>query len=81
MEHKREFRITLPEEWLEALGIDEDTFFEAYFDDGSIRIGILDEDELESEFEGIRDFCDEVPEECAECPYYCWHCHACTIDE
>lgn len=30
MEYKTEFRITLPEELLKALGIDEDTLFEAY---------------------------------------------------
>lgn len=76
MEHKREFKITLPEELLNALGIDEDTLFETYFDTGSIKVRILDEDDLENEFED-----DEVPEECAECPYYCWHCGACTLDE
>lgn len=75
MEYKTEFRITLPEELLNTLGIDEDTLFEAYFDDGSIKVRILDEDDLEDEFE------DEVPEECAECPHYCWHCGVCTLDE
>lgn len=75
MEYKTEFRITLPEELLNTIGIDEDTLFEAYFDDGSIKVRILDEDDLEDEFE------DEVPEECAECPHYCWHCGVCTLDE
>lgn len=75
MEYKTEFRITLPEELLNTLGIDEDTLFEAYFDAGSIKVRILDEDDLENEFE------DDVPEECAECPHYCWHCGVCTFDE
>lgn len=75
MEYKTEFRITLPEELLNTLGIDEDTLFEAYFDAGSIKVRILDEDDLEDEFE------DEVPEECTECPHYCWHCGVCTLDE
>lgn len=75
MEYKTEFRITLPEELLNTLGIDEDTLFEAYFDAGSIKVRILDEDDLEDGFG------DEVPEECAECPHYCWHCGVCTLDE
>lgn len=75
MEYKTEFRITLPEELLNTLGIDEDALFEAYFDAGSIKVRILDEDDLEDEFE------DDVPEECAECPHYCWHCGVCTLDE
>lgn len=75
MEYKTEFRITLSEELLNTLGIDEDTLFEAYFDAGSIKVRILDEDNLEDGFE------DEVPEKCAECPHYCWHCGVCTLDE
>lgn len=75
MEYKTEFRITLPEELLNTLGIDEDTLFETYFDTGSIKVRVLDEDDLENEFE------DDVPEECAECPHYCWHCGVCTLDE
>lgn len=77
MEYKTEFRITLPEELLNALEINEDTLFEAYFDAGSIKVRILDEDDLENEFEDD----DEVPDECAECPHYCWHCGVCTFDE
>lgn len=34
MEYRAEFAITLPEKLLDTLGIDEDTLFEAYFDDG-----------------------------------------------
>lgn len=51
MEYKAEFAITLPEDLLDALGIDEDTLFEAYYDDGKIKVRILDEEALEDEFE------------------------------
>lgn len=82
MDYRAEFTITLPENLLEALGIDEDTLFEAYFDDGKIKVRVLDEDDLDDEFEDDEDFDDEeVPEECAECPHFCWHCGACMLDE
>lgn len=51
MEYRAEFAITLPEDLLDALGIDEDTLFEAYYDDGKIKVRILDEEALEDEFE------------------------------
>ena len=51
MEYRAEFAITLPEDLLNALGIDEDTLFEAYYDDGKIKVRILDEEALEDEFE------------------------------
>lgn len=83
MEYRAEFTITLPENLLEALGINEDTLFEAYFDDGKIKVSVLDEDDLDDEFEDDEDFDDEdeVPEECAECPHYCRHCGVCMLDE
>ena len=85
MECRAEFAITLPEDLLDALGIDEDTLFEAYYDDGKIKVRILDEEALEDEFEDDdEDFDDDdidVPEECAECPHFCWHCGVCTLDE
>lgn len=84
MDYRAEFAIALPEKLLETLGIDEDTLFEAYFDNGKIKVRILDEDGLEDEFEdddGNFYDNDEVPEECAECPHYCWHCGVCTLDE
>lgn len=82
MEYRAEFALTLPDELLDALGIDEDTMFEAYYDDGKIKVRILDEDDLGDEFEDDdEDFEDDVPEECAECPHYCWHCGVCTLDE
>ena len=85
MEYKAEFAIILPEDLLNALGIDEDTLFEAYYDDGKIKVRILDEEALEDEFEDDDEGFDvediDVPEECAECPHFCWHCGVCTLDE
>jgi hypothetical protein len=79
MEYRAEFAITLPEKLLETLGIDEDTLFEAYFDNGKIKVRILDEDEFEDDDGSYYE--DEVFEECAECPHYCRHCGVCTLDE
>lgn len=83
MEYRAEFTITLPEELLKTLGIDEDTLFEAYYDDGKIKVRILDEDDLEEDYDDddFVDDDDEVPEECTDCPHYCWHCGVCTLDE
>lgn len=84
MEYRAEFAITLPEDLLDALEIDADTLFEAYFDDGKIKVRILNEDDLEDEFEADDEDCNDdidVPEECAECPHFCWHCGVCTLDE
>ena len=67
MDYNVEFKITLPEELLETFGIDEDTPFEAYFEDGCIKVRILDEDD---EFE-----------DCIGCPYFCEECGTCTYDE
>ena len=55
MEYKAEFAITLPEDLLDALGIDEDTLFEAYYDDGKIKVRILDEEALEDLATSIKD--------------------------
>ena len=78
MDYNVEFKITLPEELLETFGIDEDTLFEAYFEDGCIKVRILDEEEFAI-------FDDEVEEdefdECIGCPYFCEECGTCTYDE
>ncbi len=81
MDYRAEFAITLPEELLDALGIDEDTMFESYFEDGKIKVRILDENDLGENYDGEDFEDDEVPEECAECPHYCWHCGVCTLED
>ncbi len=78
MDYKAEFTITLPDELLDALGIDEDTLFEAFYEDGKIKVRPLDEDDLDEDVEDSDE--DEVPEKCVLCPNYCWNCGSCTIN-
>ena len=78
MDYKAEFTITLPDELLDALGIDEDTLFEAFYEDGKIKVRPLDEDDLDEDIEDSDE--DEVPEKCVLCPNYCWKCGSCTIN-
>ncbi|MBP3445933.1 MAG: hypothetical protein J6K64_01505 [Clostridia bacterium] len=89
MEYKTEFSFPLSEELLKTLGIDEDTAFETYYEDGRIRVRVLDDEELEDEFDDTEDEAvDEedddidlsLPEKCVLCPNFCWHCKKCTID-
>ena len=78
MDYKAEFTITLPDELLDALGIDEDTIFEAFYEDGKIKVRPLDEADLDEDIEDSNE--DEVPEKCVLCPNYCWKCGSCTIN-
>lgn len=78
MDYKAEFTITLPDELLDALGIDEDTLFEAFYEDGKIKVRPLDEADLDEDIEDSDE--DEVPEKCVLCPNYCWKCGSCTIN-
>lgn len=78
MDYKAEFTITLPDELLDALGIDENTLFEAFYEDGKIKVRPLDEDDLDEDIEDSDE--DEVPEKCVLCPNYCWNCGSCTIN-
>ena len=78
MDYKAEFTITLPDELLDALGIDEDTLFEAFYEDGKIKVRPLDETDLDEDIEDTDE--DEVPEKCVLCPNYCWKCGSCTIN-
>lgn len=78
MEYKTEFTILLPEKLTTALDIDEDTLFETYFDDGKIKVRIIDESEFENELSN----CDltDNGKECAECPNYCHSCGRCLFE-
>ena len=78
MDYKAEFTITLPDELLDALGIDEDTIFEAFYEDGKIKVRPLDEADLDEDIEDSDE--NEVPEKCVLCPNYCWKCGSCTIN-
>lgn len=76
MNDRNEILLVLPEETLMALGIDEDTAFETFFEDGAIKIRILDEEDLNED----KYFEDDIPFECIDCPHFCWRCSVCTLD-
>lgn len=78
MNDKNEMVLVLPEKTVKALGLDEDTAFETYFEDGKIIIHVLNEDDL-GDFEDDEDR--DIPEECSECPHLCWHHGICTFEE
>ena len=83
MKNITEFSFTLPEDLLDALGINEDSMFETYFEDGRVRIRLLDEEDCQEEAENEDVVDDEdlnIPEKCVHCPNFCWHCRKCTID-
>jgi len=83
MKNITEFSFTLPEDLLDALGINEDSMFETYFEDGRVRIRLLDEEDCQEEAENEDVVDDEdlnIPEKCVLCPNFCWHCRKCTID-
>lgn len=83
MKNITEFSFTLPEDLLDALGINEDSMFETYFEDGRVRIRLLDEEDCQEEAENEYVVDDEdlnIPEKCVLCPNFCWHCRKCTID-
>ena len=80
MDYNVEFKITLPDELLETFGIDEDTPFEAYFEDGAIKVRILDEDELET-YGNVENDDENDREECIGCPYYCEKTGVCLCED
>lgn len=78
MEYKTEFTILLPEKLTSALDINEDTLFETYFDDGKIKVRVIDESEFENELSN----CDltDNGKGCAKCPNYCHSCGRCLFE-
>ena len=78
MEYKTEFTILLPEKLTAALDINEDTLFETYFDDGKIKVRVIDESDFKDELSN----CDltDNDKECAVCPNYCHSCVRCLFD-
>lgn len=78
MEYKTEFTILLPKKLTAALDINEDTLFETYFDDGKIKVRVIDESEFEDELSN----CDLTGNDkaCAECPNCCRSCGRCLFE-
>lgn len=75
MNEKNEMVLVLPEETVKTLGIDEDTAFETYFEDGAIKIRVLDDDEIEEPKEIV------FPEKCHACAWFCRKRGTCTLDD
>ena len=44
MNYKKKFTVVLPESLTDVLGIDEETVLETFFEDGKIKIRIIDDD-------------------------------------
>ena len=67
MKEKAKLKLSLGSKLCESLGIDENTTFETYFENGSIIVSVIEDE----------------PEEidCIGCPYYCTTCGNCTLDE
>ena len=95
MERNFELSINLSEEVAEKFGIDENTEFDTYYEDGRLVIAVVDEDEEyyddedeyfdddEDEYYEDEDDeyidCDEI--DCEDCEYCCPHFGECTLDD
>lgn len=63
-----ELTVTLPASVTDPEGIDEDTMFESYFEDGAIHIRRIDDSEI-------------TPEpDCIGCPFFCEEHEICILD-
>ncbi len=72
MEFHCKLTLKLPEEAISLFGINEDTVFETYFEDGNLVIRPISEDDLSVEVKKVKSSCDGdcetcIFEEC--CPY------------
>ncbi|MBQ4140194.1 MAG: hypothetical protein IJD70_02555 [Clostridia bacterium] len=77
MEIKCKVEITLTDELMEALHINNDTIVIASIHDGVVTLEFENEDEYEDEYD--EDNC--CSEECQYCEYYCRSCGTCKLDE
>ena len=73
MEIKCKVEITLTDELMEALHINNDTIVIASIHDGVVTLEFENEDEYD------EDNC--CSEECQYCEYYCRSCGTCKLDE
>ena len=73
MEIKCKVDITLTEELMEALRINNDTIVIASVHDSVVTLEFENEDEYD------EDNC--CSEECAGCEYYCRNCGTCKLDD
>ena len=85
MEIKCKVSITLPEDLIEALGIDEDTPIIASVSGNRILLEIADEDIDEDDHDYTDDLYDSFDDDCGqdcscdECEYFCPNCGNCVL--
>lgn len=85
MEIKCKVSFTLPEDFIEALGIDEDTPIIASVSGNRILLEIADEDIDEDDPDCIDDLYDSLDDDCGqdcscdECEYFCPNCGNCVL--
>ncbi len=84
MERNGELKIKLTEEVIKALGITEESFFEASFVDGHLYVTVVElsgvDTAQEDEEETDGDYIDCATQDCRICEYSCPHCGKCIID-
>lgn len=68
MDVEIKLRVDMPKEVAEAFGINEDTVFDSYYENGQIHICVVPPEEL-------ADTDDEY------CEFICPHCKKCLFDE
>lgn len=85
MEIKCKVSFTLPEDLIEALGIDEDTPIIASVSGNRILLEIADEDTDEDDPNCTDDLYDSFDDDCGhdcscdECEYFCPNCGNCVL--
>lgn len=85
MEIKCKVSFTLPEDLIEALGIDEDTPIIASVSGNRILLEIADEDIDEDDPNYTDDLYDSLDDDCGqdcscyECEYFCPNCGNCVL--
>lgn len=79
MKKTTEFNIALPGETAKTLGITEDTFFDTYYEDGFLKVRVLDESEVILVDDDEEDL-NGIPEKCQMCEHYCHFCHECELE-
>lgn len=65
---KFEFTLIVPKCLTTDIGINEDTMFEAYYEDGAIHIKEINETDM------------DLAHECFDCPYFCNKHETCVLE-
>ena len=79
-----EITLKIPESIEKNEQLNEDTFFDTYFENGELHIRTIlipDMDDEDFEEEDVVRLCEELTGRCWACPYYCDIYHCCTYQE